>query len=95
MVAKLGHGKPRKHSTVEDIRARHLAERVVTGHGCWEWQGHRDLGGYGRVGLGYSPKVVHRLAYELFVGPIPGGLCVMHRCKTRRASTQIIPRSER
>ncbi len=22
----------------------------------------------------------HRMAYELYVGPIPDGMCVLHRC---------------
>ena len=56
---------------------------------CWLWQGVRLKNGYGKMSVGY-PKdgnvkscFVHRLAYEFFVGPIPAGLCVCHRCDVR------------
>ena len=48
--------------------------------GCWLWKGAVGSDGYGRLrrrGVTYS---AHRFAYELFKGPIPEGLCVMHRC---------------
>ena len=45
--------------------------------GCWEWVGCVDAKGYGR----YSSKQrAHREAYEQFVGTIPQGMCVLHRC---------------
>lgn len=63
--------------------------------GCWVWTGALNLnprdpsrGGYGytsRVVDGRAEKVyVHRWAYERYVGPIPEGLFVMHRCDNRR-----------
>jgi hypothetical protein len=39
--------------------------------GCWEWQGSRDEQGYGRVKRGWKMSRVHRVVYELLVGPIP------------------------
>lgn len=52
--------------------------------GCWVWVGHRTHLGYGRLWLGplHNDAVVfvHRWAYEHFVGPIPEGLSVLHRC---------------
>ena len=51
--------------------------------GCWEWNGHRNLQGYGTVrairACGKGRKA-HRLAYMTLVGPIHGDLCVCHRC---------------
>lgn len=35
-----------------------------------------------RVGKESIPR--HRIAYELFVGPVPDGLCVLHKCDNPR-----------
>lgn len=47
--------------------------------GCVEWQGTRT-GGYGMMWRGSRMWLVHRLAYEDEVGPIPAGLLVLHKC---------------
>ena len=52
---------------------------------CWEWLAGKDRNGYGKfaVGLGGQNQIhtrAHRFAYETFVGPIPEGYCVCHRC---------------
>lgn len=39
-------------------------------------QGYLDKDGYAEV----SGKKAHRLSYELFVGPIPPGINVCHKC---------------
>ena len=58
-----------------------LMSRVVFGASdCWHFCGSRNQGGYGRLTVGGRLQVVHRLSYELFVGPIPDGLFVCHRC---------------
>ena len=38
---------------------------------CWEWQGERSDQGYGRVGWRGESYMIHRLVYQLMVGPIP------------------------
>jgi hypothetical protein len=51
--------------------------------GCWEWIAGKDLMGYGVIGLGRKSEGdgrASRVAYELFVGPIPDGLFVCHHC---------------
>lgn len=53
--------------------------------GCWIWTGAPDKDGYGflmvRPGDGKVSVVkAHRMAYEREYGPIPSGLCVLHRC---------------
>ena len=51
--------------------------------GCLLWLGSADKDGYCRVAMpGKSPQLVHRVAYEQFVGPIPDGMKVCHRCDT-------------
>lgn len=51
---------------------------------CWLWTGVVNLYGYGSLGVKNSRVLVHRLAYELQVGPIPKGLCIDHLCRNRR-----------
>ncbi len=53
---------------------------VVTEAGCWEWQGTRDLKGYGHLWVDGKWCRAHRLSYELHLGPIPDGLFVCHHC---------------
>lgn len=55
----------------------------VADSGCWEWTGAISrANGYGRA---YLPSTkhrgnAHRIAYELFKGPIPAGYHVDHVC---------------
>jgi len=49
--------------------------------GCWEWDGRKNIGGYGMVHWKGKRPVVHRVAYELLVGPIPDGLTLDHLCR--------------
>lgn len=51
---------------------------------CWEWQGFRDAHGYGKISVHYRPRGAHRVAWQLFNGPIPSGLVVCHRCDNPR-----------
>ena len=40
----------------------------------------RDTKGYGRVRINMTMRIAPRVAYEVWVGPIPQGLYVLHRC---------------
>lgn len=48
--------------------------------GCYLWTAHTSKGGYGRFGIGGKVEDAHRVAYSLYVAPIPEGQCVLHRC---------------
>ncbi len=48
--------------------------------GCWEWQGAKRTTGYGNIKYLGKWYGCHQLAYSLAVGPIPGGLHVLHHC---------------
>ena len=52
----------------------------VDANGCWNWTGKTDGGGYGQVRNKGTQSKLHRLGYELWVGPIPAGKHVLHRC---------------
>jgi hypothetical protein len=51
---------------------------------CWVWTGYIEPAGYGRVTQKGKVLRVHRVAYTLYIGPIPDGLCVLHKCDNRR-----------
>lgn len=54
---------------------------------CWLWTGDINGYGYGRLALGGRndrSALAHRVAYMLFVGPIPDDLFVCHHCDNRR-----------
>jgi len=52
--------------------------------GCWLWTGAIGADDYGRVKHAGVLHSAHRFAYELFKGPVPEDLCVLHRCDTPR-----------
>lgn len=71
-------------------RGAPMAERIwawirITDAGCWEWRGKRNHGGYGRICVSQAKgdAQVHRISYETFVGPIPDGAEIHHRCGNR------------
>ena len=47
---------------------------------CWLWTGYKTSKGYGQFGVNYCIVRAHRVAYELWVGPIPSGLILRHKC---------------
>ena len=52
---------------------------------CWVWQASKRDKGYGAfVWVDDGGKTIqgraHRFAYELLIGKIPLGLCVLHKC---------------
>lgn len=69
-------GQPRK---LPRVRFFEKIERKP--NGCWEWLGARKPTGYGVFSRTDRSAVrAHRWAYEEFVGPIPAGMSVCHRC---------------
>lgn len=84
--------------TTRKFRGKQLPDPIyiVTDTGCWEWQGKRDLGGYGIADprkFGH-PELstssgkrgnqhqakAHRISYAQNVGPIPDGMIIRHLC---------------
>lgn len=51
--------------------------------GCWLWTACVDDDGYGVTNIGYRKLGAHRASYEAFVGPIPEGLTLDHKCRVR------------
>lgn len=63
------------------VNADLLLERMipVPESGCWLWTGGLSKG-YGNIMDGTRCRLAHRVSYELFVGEIPKGKQVLHRC---------------
>lgn len=73
----------RKARVRRSVQERFLSKVDLTGD-CWEWTGNRTPSGYGTFYPTRTTKrLAHRVAYELFVGPIPDGLELDHLCRNR------------
>lgn len=48
---------------------------------CWKWTGSHIKRGYGTLYVDGRMRYVHRLAYEMHVGPIGTGLELDHLCR--------------
>jgi hypothetical protein len=73
--------KPNEQQAID----RFMPQVIKQADGCWAWSGSRMGGKSGRYGqtAGAARQVdqyAHRCAYKLFVGPIPEGQLVRHRC---------------
>ena len=67
----------------QDQRERFMSHVRQAESGCWEWLGWKDHRGYGKATAvaGRRKDWAHRVAHELFVGPIPDGLHIDHLCR--------------
>ena len=65
---------------------------------CWPWPKYLKPNGYGFLRVVGKNKYVHRLSYEMFVGPIPEGMTIDHLCKMRHcinpAHMEVVTRGE-
>ena len=86
---------PTEHNPVKKIRhptvpvtKEFLEELAVKdGTGCWLWPRAVSKNGYGVLRIGKKEGklwTLHRLSWTVWKGPIPKGLCVLHRCDVRR-----------
>lgn len=74
---------PRK-TTVESRIIRFTKKDEKSG--CLVWSGCVDKDGYGKVRVNLNGKLVflaHRMAYIHFVGEIPDGMELDHKCRNR------------
>lgn len=47
---------------------------------CWEWTASKFGNGYGQLKADGKNYKTHRLSWIIHNGPIPDGLCVLHKC---------------
>ena len=50
---------------------------------CWNWKWGKGNTGYGRLYVDGKRVMAHRHYYEIFVGPIPKGLVIHHKCHNK------------
>lgn len=87
------HGDPEHTKTVTkdmsvEERLRFYGWDVVEGRldtPCWEFKGYTDSNGYCQISIGGKETLVHRLAYQTWVGPLGKGegyhgTVVRHKC---------------
>lgn len=57
-------------------------QKFVRGEGCWNWTAGKDKDGYGRFAVPGRGSYLraHRFSFELYVGAVPEGMLVLHRC---------------
>lgn len=73
-----------RRATPEVLRHRILSHVKISDTGCWEWTAYIDRGGYGKTNVAGHTRLAHRVAYEMWVAPIPEGLEIDHLCRVRR-----------
>ncbi len=84
LIKKTSKEMGRKPVRSGGIMARFLGSIAFGMSECWYWTGFVDQFGYGRCSSREIPESkAHRFAYRLFVGDIPSGLKVCHRCDVR------------
>jgi hypothetical protein len=52
--------------------------------GCWNWKAAISKNGYGNFSVRHVVYYAHRIAYQLYVGPIPDGMTIDHLCRNTR-----------
>jgi hypothetical protein len=70
---------------VQKIRDRIQNNIIIDSDtGCWNWKGKPRKNGYCRTHFMRVCEYVHRMSYLTFVGTIPEGMDVRHKCDNRR-----------
>lgn len=66
-----------------ELSVRLFKQRQIQPNGCWLWTGLLDRDGYGRLHHDGRMRILHRIAFQALVGPIPEGLTLDHLCRNR------------
>lgn len=81
----MADGKPRRPARPRNLSPAEAFTYYMPGNhpqtDCWLWAGPLKSDGYGAIFYSTGKhKLAHRVAYELFHGPIPEGLSICHHC---------------
>lgn len=61
------------------VATRFMANVDVLGD-CWTWLGGMGSSGYGSFSVAGSSRGAHVVSHAMFIGPVPTGQVVCHRC---------------
>ncbi len=59
---------------------RFLTKFKKNNNGCWEWSDSLTDRGYGQFGAKGTTIRAHRFSYENYIGLIPNGMIICHKC---------------
>lgn len=65
---------------MKDAKQRLKQKTVVLENECWQMTSSLNRLGYASFWYNGSPRPAHRISYELFIGTIPQGMHVLHKC---------------
>lgn len=68
---------------IVDTESERFWKKVRKSKGCWTWTGSKSRHGYGQLRTGRGKgrlELAPRISWRLANGPIPDGLCVLHKC---------------
>ena len=71
------------HEQLNDEEAARFCSKIFRSEfgGCWYWAGCLTPQGYGAFGTWRKGTgLAHRICWELFIGPIPDGMVLIHSC---------------
>ncbi len=89
-VCCLADAVPVSGDTVNGADSAPFPERFTSrvgppdANGCTPWLARCEPQGYGLIWFNGRQQKAHRVAYQLFVGPIPEGMVLLHSCDNRR-----------
>ncbi len=69
-----------KFNSKENLSIRLKENIKISENKCWEWQKGLDVCGYGVIKINRKGYPTHRKSYETFIGNIPKGKWVLHKC---------------
>lgn len=69
--------RPRKHET---FLYRVYKKVRPMQNGCFEFYGHLNQDGYGRINKNGKLVYIHRELWKMFRGDIPKNICICHKC---------------
>jgi hypothetical protein len=92
-MLELAAGELHMPSGVYERKPKSLKERLFAKcepdpkSGCWNWRGATQHSGHGHIFAeppGRRSVMAHRASWEIIHGPIPEGLCILHKCDNPR-----------